>query len=50
MVHLDLKQIKLNWYVQIIEHLKIILANNTMSNADKIESIRWLVKQLESEN
>jgi hypothetical protein len=50
MSEIDLKDIKLSWYNQIIEHIKITLDHKIMSNADKVESIRWLVRQLDSEN
>ena len=50
MSEIDLKDIKLSWYAQIIEHIQITLDHKIMSNADKVESIRWLVRQLDSEN
>ena len=50
MSEIDLKDIKLSWYAQIIEHIQTTLDHKIMSNADKVESIRWLVRQLDSES
>jgi hypothetical protein len=42
-------RVELNWYIQIIEHIRIIINNQTMTESEKIKSVEWLVRQLKSE-
>jgi len=46
---LDMARVELNWYIQIIEHIRIIINNQTMTESEKIKSVEWLVRQLKSE-
>lgn len=50
MSKIDMKEVELNWYKQIIKHIESVTNNKNMNSEEKIESISWLVRQLKSEH
>ena len=38
-------ELELSWLRQILEHIDRILKSDTMSESEKIDSIKWLMKQ-----
>ena len=46
---LDLTKIRLSWTEQIVAHIEKVLDSKTMSAAEKLTSITWLIRQLKTE-
>jgi hypothetical protein len=45
MANVDLDKVQLEWCKDILKRIQAVLDDSKNSDADKIESTRWLVKQ-----
>ena len=42
---LDVKQIEINWLIDNLERIELVLKSNYYTDKDKLIAISWLVKQ-----
>ena len=45
MPEINLTQVQLNWCMDLLNRIKILVDQNNLSDEEKLESVRWLVKQ-----
>lgn len=45
MPEVNLTQVQLNWCMDILARIKIVVDQHTNTEEEKLEAIRWLVKQ-----
>jgi hypothetical protein len=48
MTQIDLLQVEINWFKQILEHINAVIKSESMTDSEKVTAIAWLVRQTKS--
>jgi hypothetical protein len=48
MTQIDLLQVEINWFKQILEHINTVIKSESMTDSEKVTAIAWLVRQTKS--
>jgi hypothetical protein len=45
MANLDLNELEIVWMTDILRRMQIVIGSPSYSEAEKIDAVRWLIKQ-----